>query len=227
MAAIHIIDLARGEPSATIARMMNHRVLLISSLLLAACSEDPSEGAVAAEVEEAAEVQPAAEGAEHLTIDPARSSLGFTGSKVTASHDGSFETFSGTMDLEPDAIEDSRVSITIQMASVQIDPPNLRTHLLSPDFFDGEQFPTATFESTRIAAGGEGGTHTITGNLTLHGVTRSISFPANIEVSDAQVRARAEFSINRQDFGIVYPGAPDNLIRDGVVIRFDVIAPRA
>ncbi len=67
----------------------------------------------------------------------------------------------------------------------------------------------------------------MTGNLTLHGQTRAITFPANITLSVAEMHATAEFTINRRDFGIVYPGMPDDLIRDGVVIRFDVRAPRS
>ena len=207
---------------------MKNALLLTAAITLTACP-DPAADAPAAEVRPAAETSdpvPAAAGTETLTIDRATSSVGFTGAKVTASHDGRFTEFAGTIDLDPARVEASRVRVTIQMASVQIDPDRLRGHLLSPDFFDAERIPTATFESTRIAAGGEGGTHTITGNLTLHGVTREISFPANVEVGDREVRARAEFSINRRDFDIVYPGMPDDLIRDGVVIRFDVRAPR-
>ncbi len=208
--------------------MHTTRALALTSLVFLAACEDPAESAPAAQVASAAEptAPEPTEGREQLTIDAARSSIGFTGAKVTGSHDGRFDQFSGTMSLDPSAIESSSVSITIQMASVQIEPDRLRGHLTSPDFFDVEQFPTATFQSTRIVAGGEGGTHTVTGNLTLHGETRAITFPANIQVSDSEVHATADFSINRRDFGIVYPGMPDDLIRDGVVIRFDVRAPR-
>ena len=111
-----------------------------------------------------------------------------------------------------------------------IEPARLAAHLLTDDFFDTATFPNATFSSTTVAAGATGNvgdvpaTHTITGDLTLHGVTNRISFPAAIEVTDAGVRARSEFTINRRDFGIVYPGMPDDLIHDDVVIRFDVHA---
>ncbi len=202
----------------------------LASLLFAGC-EDPAAAAPAAEVrhpvEPATGPAPDDDARQALDIDAASSSVGFTGAKVTASHDGRFERFSGTVRLDPSSITESSVSITIQMGSVQIEPARLRGHLVSPDFFDVERFPTTTFESTSIAAGGEGGTHTVTGNLTLHGQTRAITFPATIHVTDAEVHATAEFSINRRDFGIVYPGMPDDLIRDGVVIRFDVRAPRS
>ena len=86
------------------------------------------------------------------------------------------------------------------------------------------QFPTATFRSTEIKKDGEG--HTITGDLTLHGVTKRISFPATVAVTGATLSANAEFSINRQDFGINYPGMRDDLIRDLVVIKLSLNLPR-
>jgi len=57
-------------------------------------------------------------------------------------------------------------------------------------------------------------------------VKKSISFPATIQVSPDSVSANAEFSINRKDFGINYPGKADDLIRDGVVIKLTIKAPR-
>lgn len=231
MRASRFLELARAAVRDRVPAMQTTRALALSSLLLLAACEDPAAEVQSAEVQAApAEPRPAPEPGtdprEELTIDAARSSVGFTGAKVTDSHSGSFEQFSGTIRLDPSSIPDSSVSITIQMNSVQIEPPRLREHLLSPDFFDVARFPTATFESTTIAAGGQGGTHTVTGNLTLHGQTRAITFPATIHVTDGEVHATAEFSINRQDFGITYPGMQDDLIRDGVVIRFDVRAPR-
>ena len=66
----------------------------------------------------------------------------------------------------------------------------------------------------------------MTGVLDLHGVQKSITFPAKIDVSDSEVGVKAEFSINRKDFKIAYAGAPDDLIRDDVLIKLDVKAPR-
>jgi polyisoprenoid-binding protein YceI len=152
----------------------------------------------------------------------------FVGSKVTRSHDGQFNQFTGTIDLAPERLEASRVHIDIDMDSVTTDTERLTQHLKSSDLFDVARFPRATFESTEIRAAGTGGaTHTITGNLTLHGQTRAITFPATIAVTPTEVTATSEFAINRRDFGIVYPGMPDDLIRDNVVIRLNVRAPRA
>jgi polyisoprenoid-binding protein YceI len=166
---------------------------------------------------------PGGEATNSLAINPSNSKIEFVGAKVTASHDGGFTDFAGKVALaEP--IENSQIELTLQTASLYADKEKLTKHLKSPDFFDVGKFPTATFRSTGIKKEGAG--HTITGDLTLHGVTKSISFPATISVSDVRVDAKAEFSINRQDFGIAYPGMPDDLIRDLVVIKLSLGLPR-
>lgn len=220
---------------------MNRTTLALASLLaltVAACgsNDEHTEGVTrAAASEPAAPATPAAPSAarETLAIDRASSSVGFTGAKVTATHDGSFSQFEGTIELDPQDLTASSVRVTVQMSSLSIEPAQLAAHLLNPDFFDAPQFPTATFESTAVRAGGEGtvggqpATHTVTGNMTMRGQTRSISIPAIVTVEPTGVRARSEFTINRRDFDIVYPGMPDDLISNDVVIRFDVRAPRS
>ncbi|AKT43047.1 YceI family protein [Chondromyces crocatus] len=170
----------------------------------------------------------AAPAGESIAIDSAASSVGFVGSKVTGKHEGKFEKFSGTLALggagKP---EGGKVTIDIDLASVKTDEAKLDGHLKAPDFFDVEKFPSAKFVSSDIKAGGEkDATHTITGELDLHGVKKTISFPATIKVDDGEITAKTEFVLNRKDFNITYPGKQDDLIRDDVVIKFDVKAPR-
>jgi hypothetical protein len=98
----------------------------------------------------------------------------------------------------------------------------LTGHLKTPDFFDVRQFPTATFESVAIKQADTGST--VTGNLTLHGVTKEISFPATIQVADDAVNVTADFVLDRQDFGINYKGMANDLIRKEVVLKLDVKA---
>ena len=72
-------------------------------------------------------------------------------------------------------------------------------------------------------------THKISGALTLHGVTKQITFPAIVELTRKEVRGKAEFKINRKDFGIEYQGMADNAIKDEVLLKIDLIfvAPKA
>ncbi|MCP3979296.1 MAG: YceI family protein [bacterium] len=198
-------------------------VFLFASLALlgaVGCSNpasDKPEAVVSEPVESAAGD---AEGKAY-TLD-AESKVEFTGSKLTGSHDGGFSAFTGeitVVDGDPTA---SRVSVEIDTTSLFSDDDRLTNHLKGSDFFDVEKFAKASFESTEIVAA-DGG-YTITGNLDLHGVEKSISFPATIDVAEDRVTARAEFFIQRFDFAIEYKGRADDLIRDEVVIRLDLIA---
>jgi polyisoprenoid-binding protein YceI len=164
--------------------------------------------------------------AESLPITPENSKIDFVAAKVTRSHNGSFKSFSGSIDLVNNAAEQSRVTIDIEANSVVTDEPDLTKHLQTPDFFDVAKFPKATFTSTKIEPATSGGTHNITGNFELHGIKKSISFPATIQIAADKVTVNAEFAIDRKDWGLVYPGKADDLIRDGVVIKLNVNAPR-
>jgi polyisoprenoid-binding protein YceI len=192
------------------------------------CASNPADNKTKATVAEAspqaASTKPA--GAETLTITPENSKVEFVASKVTRTHNGSFKQFSGAIDLANNSAEQSRVTIDIDSASVVTDDDGLTKHLQTPDFFDVAKYPKATFSSTKIEPSTAGGTHTITGNFSLHGVTKSISFPATIQIASDKVSVNAEFSINRKDWGLVYPGKADDLIRDGVVIKLSLNVPR-
>jgi polyisoprenoid-binding protein YceI len=151
----------------------------------------------------------------------ADSKVGFVGSKVTGQHQGGFTNFSGAFKVADGKIVGAP-EIKIEMTSTWSDNDRLTGHLKSPDFFDVGKFPVTTFTVTGIEAAE--GQQKVTGNLFLHGVTKSISFPATVNVTDDAVTVKADFAINRKDFNINYPGKPDDLIRDNVVIKLDIKA---
>ena len=204
------------------------------ALFVAAC-EDPAANKAKATVAEpegnsasnsAAEAPPVK--GEGVKLDSENSKVEFTGSKVTGKHDGGFKKVSGTIDLVNRKPEDSSVFFEIDTTSVYTDDDKLTQHLSSKDFFEVEKFPKATFKSTKIVpdTSKEVDVYTVTGDFELHGVTKSITFPATIVVGDDSVFVTADFAINRKDFGIVYAGKADDLIRDDVVIRLELKAPR-
>lgn len=165
---------------------------------------------------------------ETLVIDRENSKVEFIGSKVTGKHDGGFKKFAGTIALVNGKPEDSTVSIDMDMNSVFTDADGLTKHLMTGDFFDVAKYPKATFKATKIVPDAEKGAghYMVTGDLTLRGVTKSVTFPATITVAGDSVAVNAEFSINRKDFNILYTGKADDLIRDDVVIKLDLKAPR-
>lgn len=163
----------------------------------------------------------AAAPAKTLKIDPATSSIGFVGRKMTGDHSGDFKTFTGEASIA--GKEPKSVSFAVETASVTTDAEGLTDHLKKPDFFDVATYPKATFASTSIkATPGTGVTHEITGDLDLHGVKKSITFPATITIDDAGAKGTAEFKINRKDFNIVYAGKPDDLINDEVLLKLNL-----
>jgi len=199
----------------------------VSLTLLAGCNSDPVQDKPRAQVSEAAAVpESKTSGAVTLAFNEQGSKVAFVGAKVTGKHDGGFGKFSGTVAVSEGGVVSS-VRAEIDTASLTTDTEQLTGHLKSPDFFDVARFPKAIFQSTQIVpASANGATHTVTGNLELHGVTKSISFPATLQSSPERVTVRSEFGINRKDFGIVYPGKPDDLIKDEVLIRLDVVATK-
>ena len=202
-------------------------LMVLSGLVLVAACGNPATNksqAVTGEATKAA--SPATAGGQRYPITPEHSKIEFIGSKVTGSHNGSFQKFSGEINYTGDPTT-SRVNISIDANSITADDPKLTEHLKTADFFDVAKFPQAKFESTAIKAGGDkGASHTITGNLTLHGVTKSVTFPATIKAAADAITVNSEFSINRKDFGINYAGAADNLIRDEVVLKLTIHAPK-
>jgi polyisoprenoid-binding protein YceI len=154
------------------------------------------------------------------------SQVEFVGSKVTGKHDGGFKAFTGTIDLVNNKPEESKVSVDIDTTSIYSDDDKLTGHLKSADFFEVEKFPKANFVSTKITpdAAKGAGNYTVTGDFDLHGQKKSITFPAKITINDSDVLVESEFSINRKDFGIVYAGKTDDLIRDDVVIKLNLKA---
>lgn len=220
-------------------------LLLSGSLVVAGCAKDPSKDAPQATAGEATEAAaPKADPAPKTAPVAAKEAkapapspktvglsgtVGFTGSKVTGSHDGVFKTWAGSALMGPN-LETTSLSFTVETASVFSDPESrgawsekLDAHLKGSDFFDAAKFPQATFKSTSIqSASGGPATHTVTGDLTMRGVTRSVSFPATVKLTGDSLSATAEFTIQRSQWGINFKGKADDLIRDGVVMKINV-----
>lgn len=206
----------------------------ICAALAAACALSAACADPAADVAKATTAPPAqaaatrqAPAGEAVPVTPEASSVEFVGSKVTDSQAGRFEKFAGTIHLVGGRPERSRVEVEIDVGSVTTDSDGLAEHLKSADFFDAARHPKAAFASTEIRPGGAAGaTHTVTGDLELRGVKKSVTFPATIEVGAEAVTVRAEFALNRKEFGIVYAGRADDLIRDEVVLKLSLRARR-
>tara|TARA_R110002096_G_scaffold24760_31_gene78077 strand:- start:3645 stop:4301 length:657 start_codon:yes stop_codon:yes gene_type:complete len=200
---------------------------------LVSCSPNPADDVAKAEVSDpvpssSEEASAAAEGTVY-TLTP-ESKLEFVGSKVTGKHDGGFEKFTGSFVVDVEnkkLVEDAEHVVEIDMTSTWTDNEKLTGHLKSPDFFDVEKFPTSKFVLNKAVKTEAG--YNLSGLLDFHGVQKAIVFPATVEVADdgKSVTVKADFAINRMDFGVEYPGKTDDLIREEVVIRFNVVGKPA
>jgi polyisoprenoid-binding protein YceI len=212
--------------------------LVAVGLMTSGCAENPADKVPAASVATptASEVTEtpvasdtatpgdvAMEGTVYALVENAE--VNFTGSKVTGSHEGGFKGVKGSVTVPEEQLDKATVDLVIDMTTVYTDDEKLTGHLKSEDFFGIEAFPESTFKSTSVTKTDDG--FEVTGALTLHGVTKTITFPAQMMLDGETLKTSAEFAINRKDFGIVYPGKPDDLIRDEVVIKYDLAANKA
>ena len=197
---------------------------ILPVVALLGCSKNPAENVPEASVSSktnAVAVAPAASTTKTYAFGPENSKIEFTGSKITGKHDGGFKKFAGEITVSDGKLAPGN-KVVIEMASTFTDTDRLTGHLKSADFFDAGKFSTATFVITSTEPNATNSI--VTGNLTLHGITKQISFPAKIEVSDASVKLEAEFFLIRFDFDIKYAGKTDDLIRKEVVLRLKVNA---
>lgn len=160
---------------------------------------------------------------------PLTGTIAVLASKVTRTHRLVFQEWTGTLDPGDGSPSSASLSFEVRTASVVSDPDDrgmmsekLDEHLKSGDFLDVESFPTAAFASTAIQPAADGTGYTITGDLTVKGITQSITFPATVTTTAGTIAAKAEFSLNRKDFNVMYEGKPDDLVREAFVLQIDV-----
>lgn len=201
---------------------MKATTIIIPAVFAAALvsCENPADRTTDATTTDAVETNAApAEGTTYVLADS--STISFVGSKVTGTHDGGFKEFTGTFTVDENG-EVTGGGIVIDMDSTWSDADKLTEHLKSEDFFHISEHPESKFTITGVEKTDEG--HSISGNLMLRGVEKNITFPATASKDGEVVKVTAEFDIKRKDWGIVYAGKADDLIRDEVVIKFDLTA---
>jgi polyisoprenoid-binding protein YceI len=164
-------------------------------------------------------------------LDPAHCNAQFSVRHLGISNvQGEFTKVTGTVNLDDQDISKSTVTASIDANSLDTRVQHRDDDLKSDHFFDVAKYPTITFQSTKIVSTGEG-TAKMTGHLTLHGVSKEVTFDVTgptkvIQVMGTRRGASATTKINSQDFGMVYmtndlPGG-DEMIGDIVTITLDI-----
>jgi polyisoprenoid-binding protein YceI len=157
-------------------------------------------------------------------IDPAHSEVEFAVKHLMfTTVKGRFAGVAGIIKLDDARPEDSSVEVTIDAGTIDTRQAQRDEHLRSADFFDVAQYPTITFKSTQVER--DGGDLRITGDLTMHGVTRSVVLAGeeNGRFQDPWGNDKIAFSattkLDRQDFGLTYNQA---LEAGGVLVGTDI-----
>jgi polyisoprenoid-binding protein YceI len=165
-------------------------------------------------------------------IDPAHSAAEFKVKHMMISNvKGSFQGLEGVLAEDPADPASSRIQATIDVSTLSTGDPQRDGHLKSADFFDLEKFPTMTFKSTSVKPKGEG-EYSVTGHLTLHGVTRPVTFavegpsaPNKDPWGNTRIGLSATTKINRKDFGLTWNAALETggiLVGEDVAITLDL-----
>jgi polyisoprenoid-binding protein YceI len=159
------------------------------------------------------------------TLDKAHSTIAFSAKHLMVSKTtGAFNEYDGTINFDPNDLAASKVEITVQAASIDTRNEKRDEHLKGADFLDAEKFPTLTFVSKSIAK--EGDAYTLTGDMTIKGVTKEITVPAQISgpvtspMGGNAIGIDATFKINRQDYGVSFNKMMDN---GGLMVSDDVV----
>ena len=154
---------------------------------------------------------PALSTAETWSIDPDHSSIGFTVRHMMVSNvKGTFGTFNGAAEVDEKDITRSKISVTIDTASINTGVLKRDEHLRSADFFDMTKYPTMTYVSKKVEKSGNDRLK-IYGDLTLRGITKPVVLdvegPTKV-YKDPQGKLRrgasAAATINRKDFGLTW-----------------------
>lgn len=166
-------------------------------------------------------------------VDPDHSGVNFTIRHFVTNVSGRFKDFDGTIKYDKQNPAASSVEFTIQTASIDTANTDRDGHLKSADFFEVEKFPTMSFASTGVKAK-DADTLEVTGDLTIHGVTKRVTIP--VEVLGTMAMPKGEkagfetsFTVNRKEYGIVWNRVLDaggTILGDDVKISVAVEADK-
>ncbi len=188
---------------------------------------------------EAEDIATAGEESIAYTVEVSESELRWIGKKLTGEHNGTITISDGSIFVENGVL--SAGAFTIDMNTIKVldltDPEQnakLVGHLSSDDFFGVATFPTSMFEITSAekldTPDENGNNYIIKGNLTIKGITKNISFPANVSVESNILKAKAKLAFDRSEFDVRYGSKTffenigDKVINDEIELDLNLVA---
>lgn len=219
--------------------MKSFSIILMSLIICISCNQAPDADkakVTEAKTEKAKEdVKP-----QIYKCDMLKTKVGFIGTKPVGSHEGYFTLKSGYLKTSQNKLKGGTFIIDVKSLVVTDlegkGKEKLQGHLLSDDFLMADKHGTSQFAITNVAPLStnadvkmEGANVSITGNLQLLDVNKSITFPAAVSIDDQQIVAKADFNIDRTQWGLAYgndKSLGDKFIRPEVNIKLDILALR-
>jgi len=170
------------------------------------------------------------------TLDPSHSRIGFVARHAMVTKvRGAFNAFEGTAVLDGEDPSRSTATVTIEAASIDTRNAQRDAHLRSNDFLAMEEFPQITFVSTGVRQADDT-TFELTGDLTIKGVTRSVTVPFTYEgaatdpFGNPRVGFEGSVTVNRKDYGITWNAALETggvLVSEKITLEFEISAIRS
>jgi polyisoprenoid-binding protein YceI len=173
-----------------------------------------------------------------VSVDTAKSNIEWVGEKITDNHKGTVPLKSGELEFEGNKLKGGTFEIDMEkIANKDLEGDwntKLITHLKSADFFDTQKFPAATLKIKDVQFG-KGGVYNIVGELTIKGITKTITFDAQNKEEKTSLKLISQIVFDRTDYGIKYNSAKffdpkalaDKLIKDKISINVTLVAPKA
>ncbi len=168
-------------------------------------------------------------------VDSAHSSIDFSVRHMMISRvRGTFHDFEATVEADPNDLTTADIQVSVDVASIDTRNEDRDNHLKSADFFEVEKYPKMTFQSTNIVKKG-GSEYDLTGDLTLHGVTKPVTFSATFEGvakdpwGNEVAGLSAKGKIKRSDFGLTWNNTLETggvLVGDEVDISIEIEAKK-
>lgn len=214
--------------------MKNFFLLLTLAAFLTACGGPEGQAVDSSEAEETITKMVASA---QYNVDAAASVVNWEGAKIAYGHKGTIAVTNGQLMVSEGEIVGGKFAIDLtKMVSTDLEgkkAADLIGHLQGPDFFDTAKFPMANFVITQVqkATNEDGRTHDITGNLNMHGESRSITIPTTVEIVDGTLKASTpKFTIDRTQWGVVFNStgieglAKDKIINDNIGLEIMLVA---
>ncbi len=195
--------------------------------------ETQEEASKEAVVEKEVMIEESVEEVENYILNTDQSTFHWVGKKVTGQHEGTMQFTSGSVTVDSDDQVVSGIFV-VDMHSVNTTDlkgstkDSMDLHLKGEDFFDVDRFATSVLEITQVTKG-QSDNFLVAGDLTIKGITKSITFPAQLESSEEGYQLTAAFSLDRTRWGIEYgsgkffKGLGNKMIDDAFDVRVDIL----